>query len=109
LIYDLYNRTNQRACSTNRSKIQVESFMVFGSYARGEATEESDVDFLMDETDSSIVNIFDLYDINTELAEVMKTKIDLISTYGLFSPIKQKQFPNFVKAVSKERVLIYEK
>jgi predicted nucleotidyltransferase len=89
-------------------KYKLKALWVFGSYARGEATEESDVDFLIDYTDSTIVNMFDLCHFNTELAEIMKTEIDLISTDGLFNPIQQREFPNFVATVSKERILIYE-
>jgi predicted nucleotidyltransferase len=35
----------------------LKALWVFGSYARGEATEESDVDFLMDYTDSIIKDL----------------------------------------------------
>jgi predicted nucleotidyltransferase len=75
--------------------------MCFWFVARGEATEESDVDLLMDYTDSTIVNLFDLYDINKDLSEMIKLNVDLISTDGLFNPVKQKHNPKFIAAFCK--------
>jgi predicted nucleotidyltransferase len=46
--------------------------MGFGSHARGEATEESDVDFLMDDTDSAKHTLYDFNRINKELKEAIK-------------------------------------
>jgi predicted nucleotidyltransferase len=89
-------------------KYKLKALWVFGSYARGEATVESDIDLLMDYTDSTIVNIFDLYDINKDLSEKIKLNVDLISTDGLFNPANQRQNTKFIATVCKERVLIYE-
>jgi predicted nucleotidyltransferase len=89
-------------------KYKLKTLWVFGSYARGEATEDSDVDFLMDYTDSTIGNIFDFSDIVTDLEQTFKRDIDLISTLTLFSPIMKKNRANFIDVVSKERVILYE-
>ncbi|MDR1676868.1 MAG: nucleotidyltransferase domain-containing protein [Deltaproteobacteria bacterium] len=48
-------------------KYKLKSLWVFGSYARGEATEASDVDFLIDYTDSIIEDLYDLVSIGDEL------------------------------------------
>jgi predicted nucleotidyltransferase len=53
--------------------------------ARGETTDESDVDILIDYTDSDIVTLLDFNRINDEFEEVINRKIDLISTFALFN------------------------
>jgi predicted nucleotidyltransferase len=87
----------------------LKALWVFGSYARGEATEESDVDFLMDYTDSIIKDLYDLASISDELALILSRDVDLISTDALFSFRMETLDPEFIKIVSKERLLLYEK
>jgi predicted nucleotidyltransferase len=90
-------------------KYKLKAVWVFGSYARGEATEESDVDLLMDDSDSTIIGLLDLSRINRELEESIKLKVDLISTGGLYFPRHVREMPQFVQEVTQERILIYEK
>jgi predicted nucleotidyltransferase len=61
-------------------KYKLKSLWVFGSYARGEATEESDVDILIDYTDSEIIGLFDMVRLNNQLESTINKKVDLIST-----------------------------
>jgi predicted nucleotidyltransferase len=90
-------------------KYELKAIWLFGSYARGEATEKSDVDILMDYTDSKIHGLWDFNRIEREFEEALKTKIDLITTFQLFFPRNKVQSPLFIEIVSKERIMLYEK
>lgn len=54
---------------------------VFGSVARGDATEESDVDFLVEfDPGSSLLDLLRLHD---ELSEILGRRVDVVSLGGL--------------------------
>lgn len=54
---------------------------VFGSVARGDASEASDIDFLVDfEPDSSL---FDLLHLTSELEQLLGHPVDVVSVGGL--------------------------
>jgi hypothetical protein len=84
-------------------KYQIPAAYVFGSYARNEATESSDVDILIDKTGSKISTLFDLGEVYNELSEIFNKGIDLVTTYAL-----NKDNDDFKKYVMRERVAIYE-
>jgi predicted nucleotidyltransferase len=90
-------------------KFNLKALWVFGSYARGDATEESDVDFLMDYTDSKILNLFDINHLDRNLKETFNKEVDLISIDALYSFNTLWDDHEFIKVVSKERLLIYKK
>ncbi len=54
------------------------SASVFGSYARGEAKEGSDLDIIVDYGDS--VSLFDHLDLKHELARASDTDVDVLSS-----------------------------
>ena len=51
---------------------------LFGSYARGEAVESSDVDVLVDLSDDSPLTLFSLIGIEQSLSEKLNAKVDLV-------------------------------
>ena len=51
---------------------------LFGSYARGEAVESSDVDVLVDLSDDSPLTLFSLIGIEQSLSEKLDAKVDLV-------------------------------
>ena len=57
---------------------------LFGSYARGEASENSDVDIAV-ETDSP--DPFLLIDLQEEIEQILARKVDLISLKNRFRPL----------------------
>jgi predicted nucleotidyltransferase len=63
----------------------------------------------MDYTDSKIHGLWDFNSINRELEEILKTKVDLITTFQLFFTKNQEESPHFVEVVSKEMNILYEK
>ncbi len=66
-------------------KYPISSIAVFGSYAREEQTQESDVDILVEFSDSIGFKFIDLAD---ELEDILKMNVDLVSKSG----VKQKYF-----------------
>lgn len=73
---------------------------LFGSYARGEAKEESDIDLLVElDYSSKIGTLF--FRMTSDLEELFAKKVDLLSSEAITEAIKESVF--------KERVLVYER
>ncbi len=79
---------------------------LFGSYARGEADENSDIDLLVDLTDSSVRGIL-LGSLYCEFQEALETKIDLVTVSSLDQPTMHLGEKVFRDAIRKERMMIY--
>ncbi|MCF0051352.1 nucleotidyltransferase family protein [Dyadobacter chenwenxiniae] len=65
-------------------KYPLKSMALFGSHARNEATEQSDVDILVE---FSAPIGFEFIDLAIELEDVLQTKVDLVSKKGLKAPL----------------------
>lgn len=66
----------------------VEFAGIFGSYARGEAKETSDIDFLV--RFKKPKSLFDIIGVELELSETLKTKVDLVTEKALCRHIKDR-------------------
>ncbi|MGO9566492.1 MAG: nucleotidyltransferase family protein [Desulfomonilaceae bacterium] len=61
---------------------------IFGSVARGEADETSDIDFLVDmESDRSLLDVAALL---TDLRELLGRRVDVVSEKGLYWLLKRR-------------------
>jgi predicted nucleotidyltransferase len=78
---------------------KVRKAYLFGSYSRGEATKESDVDILLESGDQ--MSLFDLGRINGELSERFQRPVDTV-------PSSKSLDPRIAENVMKERKIIYE-
>lgn len=67
---------------------KAENVRVFGSVARGEATETSDVDLLVHFKPGA--SLFDLMDLQEETAALLKTRVDVVSDKGLSPYLKDR-------------------
>jgi hypothetical protein len=76
----------------------IQSLGVFGSYARNEATDESDVDICVEK--GSMRSLIQYFAFVQELEKILGCHVDVITT-----EIEDKDFLNRVLA---ERVLLYE-
>lgn len=77
----------------------IERMSLFGSYARGEAKEDSDIDLYIERGKlKSLLQYFAFID---ELENVLGCHVDVVTT-----GIEDKQF---LSAIMKEEVLLYEK
>ena len=61
-----------------RSRYQIESLRVFGSYARGEQKKESDLDLLVRFEKNAQLTLIDYIDLRDELSKLLSVKIDLV-------------------------------
>ncbi len=71
---------------------------LFGSYARGEADNQSDIDILVDLDYSQKIGL-GFIQMQIDLEKILKTKVDLVSSNGLSKYIKP--------IVENEKKLIY--
>ena len=76
----------------------VKCVRLFGSYARGEATENSDVDFRVD--CGRINDLFAMGALYVDLQEKLQKPLDIVTTEGLDA--------DFLARIQPDEVLLYE-
>ena len=77
----------------------IERAYIFGSHARNQQNEESDIDILVDV--ESEMSLFEFGRILEDLKELLQIKVDLVAHDGLSKHIRPY--------IEKEKVLIYER
>ena len=82
---------------------------LFGSYARGDADDSSDIDLLVDTKGSSVLSAFDEGGLFVELRDALEYEIDLMSADALSERIDFPAKKEFFDTVNGEKVLLYEK
>jgi uncharacterized protein len=75
---------------TLEEKFQMETIGVFGSYARGQQTMESDVDVLVEFAADAHVGLFKYVDLELFLSEQLGVKVDLVAKGGLKPSLKDR-------------------
>ncbi|HNW26192.1 MAG TPA: nucleotidyltransferase family protein [Candidatus Gastranaerophilaceae bacterium] len=70
-----------------KEKYHVRGFLLFGSYAKGEQTQDSDIDLLVDF--QKVIDMFEMIDLQEYLQNLFGKKIDLGTKNGLKSFIKK--------------------
>ena len=88
-------------------KYRIAAVYLFGSYARGEATADSDVDLLVDLTGSDICSLFQLGGLYNDMEEALGVSIDLVTAASLETPTDRRSQLHFREAVKRERKMIY--
>ena len=81
-------------------KYGVKRAYLFGSYARGEATENSDVDIRIEK--GNITDLFQMSGFRLDLVEALGTEVDLLSV------LPDPQYKKFRKNLKKDEILLYE-
>ncbi len=69
-------------------RYRVTELSVFGSGARGELRPDSDVDLLVVFEEGARVTLFTLVDLQAELSEVLRRRVDLVPKDGLKPALK---------------------
>ena len=85
-------------------KYNIPAMYLFGSYARGEATEESDLDFLVDTTGTNLTSLLSLGALYCDLEEVFQKSIDLITVRSVRQNAETESERSFRDTVIRERV-----
>jgi len=78
-------------------KYGIDAMYLFGSYARGEATPQSDIDFRIER--GRIRSLFELSGLYQALADGFQKELDLLTSQNIE--------PEFLANISHEEVLIY--
>lgn len=89
-------------------KYELRAVYLFGSYARNDATDNSDVDILIDREGSKIKGMFDMGGLYNDLCDSVGKEIDLVTTQTLEQKSTNRRTPLFIKNVQTERIKIYE-
>ncbi len=88
----------KKAVHQTAEKYGVDKIYLFGSYARGEATLESDIDLHIEK--GRIADLIALSEFQIELESTLETHVDLLTTGSLDEA--------FLKRIKREEILIYE-
>ena len=86
----------QGFCRRNK----VKTLSVFGSRARGDAGENSDIDLLIEFEDGSGISYLDMMTMRIELEEMLGCRVDLIEKAAMTNPIRMKR-------ILSERIPLY--
>ena len=87
-------------------KYKLAAVYLFGSYARGEATAESDVDLLIDLT-GSVIRGLNFVNLFQDLEDALGVSIDVVTVDSLQIPTPRRGQLHFREAVQRERRIIY--
>ena len=79
----------------------VEKAWIFGSYARGEETNKSDLDILVRFNENATISLFDYVRIMDKIEKLLHKKIDMLSEGGVMAFAK--------KSIDDDKILIYER
>jgi predicted nucleotidyltransferase len=74
--YDLFHNELKKRIAPVAEKYRLNAVYLFGSYARNEATDDSDVDVLVDRTDSKVKSAFDMGGLYNDLCESICKEVD---------------------------------
>lgn len=89
-------------------KYGIPAVYLFGSYARGTATEESDVDLLVDTAGTKLTNLFALGGLYCDLEDALGKEIDLVTVDTLEQPARMPSDLLFRNNVRKDMMSIYD-
>ena len=71
-------------------KYNIPAVYLFGSYARGEATEKSDLAFLVDTTGTRLTSLLSLGELYCDLEEIFQKKLIWLRCVRLCKKLKRK-------------------
>ncbi len=89
MIPEILQKSKRKIAAICR-KYQISELALFGSQVRGESTEKSDFDFLVNFNPEAKIGFIKLAKIQYELEEIVHTKVDLVPKDGLKPVIRQQ-------------------
>ena len=97
----------QRIITPIARKYHLRAVYLFGSYARGTPTENSDVDLLIDTEGSAVKSLLALAAIYCEMEEALHKHVDLLTVSALKQKAMMPSETDFQTAVNAERKMLY--
>ena len=88
-------------------RYKLKAVYLFGSYARGEATADSDIDFLVDTEGADLDTLFKLGGLYAELEEAFTCPIDLVTVASLNQPPHHASQAQLRENIWQEKVDVY--
>ena len=88
-------------------KYSLKAVYLFGSYARGTATESSDIDLLIDTTGTEIKSLFQVAAVYCDLEDALGKAVDLVTVSSLEQKAQMPSEEKFRKTVWSEKVDLY--
>lgn len=88
-------------------KYGLKAVYLFGSYARGTATADSDIDLLLDTEGAGIRSLLQLSGIYCELEAALGKSVDLLTLSSLEQECQMSSEERFRRNVLRERVNLY--
>ena len=88
-------------------KYNLAAVYLFGSYARGDATADSDVDLLVDTAGAGLDTLMKLGGLYSDLEDALGVRLDLVTADSLEQPTERRSQIHFREAVKRERKMIY--
>ena len=85
-------------------KFKIDKIYIFGSYARGEATEDSDVDLMIEGGEYS--SIFGYVDMKDAFKSALGKEVDIVESVVVNNP-KTRTARRLREYIEKDKVLIY--
>ena len=85
-------------------KNHLRAVYLFGSYARGEAGQDSDIDIMVD---GSIQSVSDYFSLSQQLEELFGKKVDLVVADTAFSD-SSRAGKRFLSHFERDKVVLYE-
>ncbi len=93
----------QKIVAPSARKYALKAVYLFGSYAKGTATEESDIDLLIDTTGTDIRSLLTLGAVYCDLEEALGKPIDLLTVSSFEQRAQLPSEKSFRENVVKER------
>lgn len=90
-------------------KHNLKAVYLIGSYARGEETPDSDIDFLYDREGSDITSLTKASSLLIEIKELFCVSVDLISLAAYNNESLRKRAHIFLRNIEKDKVTLYER
>lgn len=90
-------------------KYEIPAVYVFGSYARGDATERSDVDLIVDLSRANMNFPFAFGALYNDFEDGLQKEIDLITEQSLHQPTELESSLLFRRNIFRERKEVYGK
>lgn len=88
-------------------KYKLRAVCLFGSYARGTATEESDIDLIIDTAGTEIKRLPQLATVSCDLETALGKKVDVVTVSALEQVPRMPSEERFRKNIWSERVILY--